>query len=213
LFTHTPADMLLLWRALGRTVRREENLTIGVPEPMPEVEPEMTIAFQEALSALRKAGIPSQPVDISKMLVQLADAQRTIAYYEGSRFHQQRFNEYGDRLGQLATLVREGLQIPVARYHDARGFITKSRARIAGIYRTTPIIAVPGATGPAPAGISYTGDARMNSPWSALGTPAISIPIPVGTRLPLGLQLTADLGDDARLLPTAVRVHRVLLDG
>jgi hypothetical protein len=40
----------------------------------------------------------------------------------------------------------------------------------------------------------------MNSPWTALGTPAISIPLPVGSGLPLGLQLTADHGQDARLL-------------
>jgi Asp-tRNA(Asn)/Glu-tRNA(Gln) amidotransferase A subunit family amidase len=213
LFTHTPSDMLLLWRALGRSVGREQNLTIGVPEPMPEVEPEMTIAFQEALAALHKAGISCQAVNISEMLVQLAGAQRTIAYYEGARFHQQRLAEYGDRLGQLATLVREGLQIPISRYQDARGVVAKNRERITGMYRTTPIIAVPAATGPAPTGISYTGDARMNSPWSALGTPALSIPIPVGNSLPLGLQLTSSLGDDARLLQTAVRVHRVLLDG
>jgi hypothetical protein len=35
---------------------------------------------------------------------------------------------------------------------------------------------------------------------SALGTPPISIPMPVVEALPLGLQLTAVAGDDARLL-------------
>ena len=39
---------------------------------------------------------------------------------------------------------------------------------------------------------------------SALGTPPISIPMPVVEALPLGLQLTAVAGDDARLLRTAV---------
>ena len=43
-----------------------------------------------------------------------------------------------------------------------------------------------------------------------LGTPAISIPMPVANGLPLGLQLTADHGQDARLLRTAVRLHRML---
>ncbi|MFL5257847.1 MAG: hypothetical protein ACJ8AI_34205, partial [Rhodopila sp.] len=41
---------------------------------------------------------------------------------------------------------------------------------------------------PCPEGLSYTGDAKMNAPWTALGTPAISIPMPVGDALPLGLQ-------------------------
>jgi len=46
----------------------------------------------------------------------------------------------------------------------------------------------------------------MNAPWTALGTPAISIPMPVGNGLPLGIQLTAAHGQDARVLQSAVRI-------
>jgi len=209
-FTHTPADMVLLWEALGLPTGRDEDFAVGVPEPMPEVEPEMLAAFQNAVSTLRKANISSRPVDISSMLTKLADAQHTISFYEGARFHQQRFNQYGDRLGYLATLVREGLGIPEAHYNQAMQFVAESRLRLTEMYKATPVILVPAATGPAPLGLSNTGDARMNSPWSALGTPAISIPMPVSDGLSLGLQLTADHGEDARLLRTAARLHRVL---
>jgi Asp-tRNA(Asn)/Glu-tRNA(Gln) amidotransferase A subunit family amidase len=71
------------------------------------------------------------------------------------------------------------------------------RVKIAELQRT-PVILVPAATGPAPLGLSSTGDSRMNTAWTALGTPAISIPMPVSNGLPLGLQLTADRGQDAR---------------
>ena len=50
----------------------------------------------------------------------------------------------------------------------------------------------------------------MNAPWTALGTPAISIPMAAFNGLPLGLQLTADRGDDARVLHTAVLVASAL---
>jgi Asp-tRNA(Asn)/Glu-tRNA(Gln) amidotransferase A subunit family amidase len=209
-FTHTPADMLLLWDALGHTTGREEDFAVGVPEPMPEVEPEMSAAFKSAVSSMRRANISTRPVDISPMLAKLADAQHTISFYEGARFHHQRFDQYGDRLGYLATLVREGLGIPEARYNEAMQFVAASRLRLTEMYRLTPVILVPAATGPAPLGLSNTGDARMNSPWSELGTPAISIPMPVSDGLPLGLQLTADHGEDARLLRTAARLHRIL---
>jgi Asp-tRNA(Asn)/Glu-tRNA(Gln) amidotransferase A subunit family amidase len=53
----------------------------------------------------------------------------------------------------------------------------------------------------------------MNAPWTALGTPAISIPIPVAAGLPMGLQLTADHGQDARVIRTAVRVEQQLNQG
>jgi Asp-tRNA(Asn)/Glu-tRNA(Gln) amidotransferase A subunit family amidase len=79
------------------------------------------------------------------------------------------------------------------------------------VYKSTPVIAVPAATGPAPAGLASTGDPSMNAPWTALGTPAISIPMPVAPALPLGLQLTAAHGEDGVLLRTAERVSGILL--
>ena len=51
----------------------------------------------------------------------------------------------------------------------------------------------------------------MNSPWTALGTPAIAIPMPVDSEaLPLGLQLSAARGRDDELLATAQSVAAVI---
>ena len=77
-------------------------------------------------------------------------------------------------------------------------------------FEATPVILTAAATGPAPLGLASTGDPRMNAPWTALGSPAISIPMPVGKKLPLGLQLTAAPGQDARLLRMAVLVSEIL---
>jgi Asp-tRNA(Asn)/Glu-tRNA(Gln) amidotransferase A subunit family amidase len=173
----------------------------------------MQTAFRIALSALRKAGVSIQSVDIAGMLAKLADESKTVMFYEGARFHQQRFKEYGSRLADLADLVRDGLQISEGRYDEARRYIAECRDRVAEMYKATPVILVPAATGPAPLGLSSTGDSRMNSPWTALGTPAISIPLPVPSGLPLGLQLTADHGQDARVIQTAVRLHKILTSG
>ena len=209
-FTHTPADMLLLWESMGHPIGRAENIVLGAPEPMPEVEPAMQTAFRNALSALRTAGASIQPLDIAGMLAKLAGENKTVMFYEGARFHQQRFKEYGSRLADLADLVREGLQISEGRYDEARRYIAECKDRVGEMYKATPVILVPAATGPAPLGFSSTGDPRMNAPWTALGTPAISIPLPVSSGLPLGLQLTADRGQDARVLQTAVRLHKIL---
>ena len=122
-------------------------------------------------------------------------------------------NQYSFRLDDLADLVRDGLKISEAKYDDARRYIAECKARVAELYKATPVILVPAATGPAPLGLASTGDARMNSPWTALGTPAISIPMPVSTGLPLGLQLTADHGQDARVIRTAVRLDALLGSG
>ena len=125
--------------------------------------------------------------------------------------HEERWKEYGDKMGYAAKLVQEGLAISTADYENAMDFIFKTRVRMNEIFKATPVILVPAATGPAPEGLSYTGDARMNAAWTALGTPAISIPMPVGDALPLGLQLVAAPGEDARVLRSAVRVDHIVM--
>lgn len=212
-FTHTAADMLAFWDAMGHSTGRTEDFSLGAPDPMPEVEPPMAAAFQDALSRVRNAGLTIRPIDIAGMLVKLADANRVLMFYEGARFHEQRYKEYGDRLQDMADLVREGLRIPVERYDEAKRYIAECRATVTELYKATPVILVPAATGPAPLGLSSTGDSRMNAPWTALGTPAISIPMPVANGLPLGLQLTADRGQDARVVRAAVKLQRVLDKG
>ncbi len=209
-FTHTAADMLMLWEAMGMPAGKSEEFALGVPDPMPEVEPAMAAALEQAIAALRKAGATIRSLDMGDMLTRLSEASKIVMFYEGARFHRERFREHGARLGQLADLVREGLEIPTERYDEARRYIEKCKARMAKVYKATPAILVPAATGPAPRGLASTGDPRMNAPWTALGTPAISIPLPVTGGLPLGLQLTAAHGQDARALRTAVRLERML---
>jgi len=209
LFTHTPADMLALWKSLGHPTGREEQFTFAAPEPLPECEPEMANAFRQALSLLRRSGISIKRVDISEMLKKLSEASRVDMFYEGARFHEPRLKEFGDKLDQpLANLIRDGLKIPAEQYDEAKRYIADSRLRFAEIFKSTPVILTPAATGPAPLGLSNTGDPRMNAPWTALGTPAVSIPMPVASGLPLGLQLTADLGQDSRVLQAALLVQQ-----
>ena len=214
LFTHTPADMLALWKAMGHPSGREEQFAFGAPEPIPECDPEMAKAFRQTLSLLRRSGINIKTVDISAMLKKLDEANAVLMFYEGARFHEPRLKEFGDRLDQpLANLIREGLKISAEKYDEAKRYISDSRVRMAEIFKSTPVILTPAATGPAPLGLSDTGDPRMDAPWTALGTPAVSIPMPILSGLPLGLQLTADLGQDSRVLKAAFLLHQRLDSG
>lgn len=220
-FTHTPADMLALWEAMGHSsgspsgapvgakAGRDVPLTVGVPNPMPEVDAVMATAVQDAIDTLRRAGIRTQPVDIADLLKTLDAATNDIAFYEASRFHEQRWKEHGARLLDLADLVEKGLKMPAEQYERALRQVRDGQSRMSELYKTTPVILVPAAPGAAPQGLSYTGDPRINAPWTGLGTPAVSIPMPV-SGLPLGLQVTANRGEDARVLHAAVRLYRAL---
>jgi len=210
-FTHKPADMTALWRALGKSTSDEERFAFGIAEPAVECDPEMADAFRHAIGALQRAGCALEPVDMKDNLQRLDDANNTVMFYEGARFHEQRFKEFGDRLDPaLGQMIRDGLKMPAAQYDEARKFIAACRTRFAQIFKSAPVILMPAAPGPAPLGLSSTGDARMNAPWTAMGMPALTIPMPVGSDLPLGLQLTADMGQDARVLRAGILVDRFL---
>jgi Asp-tRNA(Asn)/Glu-tRNA(Gln) amidotransferase A subunit family amidase len=210
LFTQSPADMLILWGALGNDTGKEEKVARGVPGPLQEVEPEMANAFAKTLSVLRREGVSIQPVKMGDMLDKLSSANELIMFYEGARFHKQRYEQYGSRLGDLAKLVEDGLKIPAEKYDEAMRYVASGKIQVAEMMKATPVILTPAAPGPSPLGLASTGDPKMNAPWTALGTPAISIPMPVRSGLPLGLQVTADRGQDARVLRTAVRLQSIL---
>ncbi|MFQ6018068.1 MAG: amidase family protein [Kiloniellaceae bacterium] len=65
-------------------------------------------------------------------------------------------------------------------------------------------ILTPAATGEAPVGLESTGSPIFCTLWTLCGTPAISLPLMQGeSGMPMGVQLIAAKGDDARLLRTA----------
>src|SRR5438874_13036420 len=74
----------------------------------------------------------------------------------------------------------------------------------------TQVKLTPAARFSAPLGHARTGDPTMNAPWTALGTPAISISMPITSGLPLGLQITSHNGHDASVLQAAVHIERTL---
>jgi len=210
-FTHTPDGMLQLWRALGRASEGDGWCAIGVSDVPLDVEPAMAEAFERAIERLRAAGADVRPIPIAPLLAAMPSCNRMVEYYEGARVHEARYRQYGDRLNDVADMVREGLLIPEARYEEALGFIRECREEMGARFAATPVILTPAATGPAPRGLASTGDARMNSPWTALGTPAIAIPAGKSAAgLPLGVQLAAACGEDARLLNAARRIGKIV---
>jgi Asp-tRNA(Asn)/Glu-tRNA(Gln) amidotransferase A subunit family amidase len=209
-FTHSPSDMMGLWAALGRPADGDERIVVGAAAALPGVDTVMSAAFDAALVRLREAGIPVATVDLTDWLARVSQAADTVMFYEAARAHHDRFEQYGDRLGDVAEAVRRGRQLSAGEYEAAQRQLQAERARAAGMFAQTTIMLTPAATGPAPEGLGWTGDPAMNSPWTALGTPAIAIPMRVADGLPLGLQLTADRGQDALLLRTAVRVHQIV---
>jgi Asp-tRNA(Asn)/Glu-tRNA(Gln) amidotransferase A subunit family amidase len=173
-FTQTAADMQCLWsRMRGRVVEAQPARVARFPEDAPEGWDRLTAA------AFR------------------------INDYECARTHQARYQVFGKRIGsRLAELVRRGLEISEGEYEEARAHVAAMRGVMSQFFEEYPIVESAAATGPAPAGFESTGDPSANAPWTALGVPAISVPV-AGDGPPLGRQLAAAWGRDDELVAFA----------
>jgi Asp-tRNA(Asn)/Glu-tRNA(Gln) amidotransferase A subunit family amidase len=204
LFTETADDMRLLWSRIGFPAAPGAPAICAAPDK-PDVDPEMESAFHRTVNGLRAAGFRVQAIEFPPDWQDLLAASRLINQYEGARTHESAFRTHGSGLGiKLAQLISDGLQLPECQYRDALAIISEMKQKMDRVFQEFPVILTPAAPGPAPRGLQSTGDPRMNSPWTALGTPAISVPMPGAGALPLGLQMTARPGNDAMLLDFAV---------
>lgn len=214
LFTQTADDMQLLWGRMG--FHPEERpiapiVALAAFCPAGRVDSRMRGVFDSSLERLRFAGVSIESVEMLWLFEELLPAVRLMNDYEGARTHEARWKEHGAHIGEkLGQLVERGLAIPRRAYREALDVVARMKQEVAGVFQRYPIVATPAAPGEAPLGLGFTGDPSMNSPWTALGAPAISIPMPVGNAMPLGLQLTAAPGGDAMLLAWAARVESSL---
>jgi Asp-tRNA(Asn)/Glu-tRNA(Gln) amidotransferase A subunit family amidase len=168
-FTRTAADMYEFWqRSFGRPAAPRTMRSIRLSE----------LGLGEDWDRLTRAAF-------------------LINEYEGSRTYEQRYREFGERLGaKLAALIRRGLGIPEDEYRAATAHVTAMRGRLSAVFSDHDVILSDAATGPAPAGFETTGDPAANAPWTALGVPAICVPRDGSL---VGLQITAAWGEDDAL--------------
>jgi Asp-tRNA(Asn)/Glu-tRNA(Gln) amidotransferase A subunit family amidase len=205
LFTQSADDMQLLWTRMGHAGGTAKR-SLSIPSLMPPVEPAMEAAFRRVVERLDPY-FSFNVIEMPPRFAELAPAVKRISTYEGARTHESRWREHGGAIGRmLAQLVEEGLRIPADEYRAALTTVGEIKREMSSLFRQYPVLITPSAPGPAPEGLESTGDPIMNSPWTALGVPAISIPMPA-LGLPLGLQLVSESGTDAALLALAVEIE------
>ena len=110
-----------------------------------------------------------------------------------------------ERLSErLRALLARGREVRALEYQQALARIPILNEGFGEIFERYDAILTPAAPGTAPKGLGATGDPAFCTLWTLLGTPALNLPLMRGSNgLPLGVQLVAQRGDDARLLRTA----------
>jgi len=95
-------------------------------------------------------------------------------------------------------------------YRGALGDRIHMRVAYAGLATIADAAITLSATGAAPLGLESTGNPIFAAPGSALGVPAVSLPLLLDEGLPLGLQVLGFEQQDAALIATAAWLRDAL---
>jgi Asp-tRNA(Asn)/Glu-tRNA(Gln) amidotransferase A subunit family amidase len=109
----------------------------------------------------------------------------------------------------LRQMIERGQQVLAVDYNGAIEQIPVLNRALADIFASYDAILTPAAMSVAPTGLDSTGSPIFCTIWTLCGTPAITLPILRGTGgMPIGAQLVAERGADARLLRFARWLER-----
>lgn len=119
-------------------------------------------------------------------------------------------DRHPDRITEVTRNFLKGRAAFDYKDYLAAGLI---RERLLGdaelVFGGCDILITPAALGGAPEGLAATGDPGMNTVWSGLGTPAITIPAGLSSKgLPLGIQLVGRPGKDESLIAAALWIEQ-----
>ncbi|MFQ5542326.1 MAG: amidase [Candidatus Binatia bacterium] len=224
LFTQDVAGMRLAasllcsdWKEHPEDSRKAILPVVGVPKGpyLNQASQEVLEAFEGQLALLEKKGYSVHRVAAMDDIASIAHRHRKMIASEMAKVHAKWFsqNEAVYRL-QTATIIREGQEVSTEELSGARRARGELRTQLEELMAETGIDlwVSPSASGPAPEGISSTGDPAMNIPWTHTGLPTITLPAgsaPNG--LPLGLQFVAPLMADERLMKWAEPLAQILV--
>ena len=198
----------------GTTSAVAAPLVVGVPDAYPwdGLSASARAAVARACDALHAAGIETQACTLPPWAGAAFEAQAVIQGYEAWRCLRWEFDEHGAALSPILRDYLQGTQAITAQaYEAAQAVATLARAQTEAWMQGFDVLLTPSAPDEAPLGYASTGAASFNRLWTLLGLPCINVPGAVGENgAPMGLQLIAPLGADARLLAAAQRLQDVL---
>lgn len=164
-------------------------------------------AFGELTARLREA---VEECELPEVFGQAVAWHRTILEVDLARSFEREYTRGKDRLSPaLVKMIERGRKVLGLEYARALEGIPLLNASLRTLFEWFDVILTPAAPGEAPVGIDATGSPIFCTPWTLCGMPAVTVPVLQGAHgMPMGVQLVASRGDDARLLRVARWVVR-----
>jgi amidase len=168
-------------------------------------------ATQAAITALAALGAQIEEIELPPEFEPLTALHRIIMAHEAARNYAFEQAFHRDQISpQLLALCETGLGVSREAYFEAQDGLAWCRMEFARLFAGYDAWLAPAALGEAPLASSGTGDPLMSRMWTALQGPSVSLPIGLGPRLPVAVQLVAPPRGDDRLLSVALWVEQQL---
>lgn len=159
-------------------------------------------AFGELVEAL---GERVSEVTLPEPFADCVDVHRVIMETDLALSYEVEYQRGSEHLSPvLRQMLERGRQYPGIEYNRAVARIPIFNSVLEDIFHEKHAIVTPAAVGEAPLGLESTGDPVFGTIWTLCGLPAVTVPVMEGADgMPVGVQLVAPRGDDARLLQCA----------
>ncbi|WP_197424868.1 amidase [Bordetella sp. N] len=169
------------------------------------VDDEQNALLDAAVRRLRDAGATIDEVVLPALGQETESVLTRIMFHEAHDIYADLVRRHPAGASEpLKGLVRDGAAVSTEDYIAARRAQRRLRVEFTDRLATYDAVLTVAATGEAPEGLDYTGDAAFCAPWTMLGFPALSVPAGKSSRgLPLAIQLVAPHGHDFPLLRIA----------
>ena len=220
-FTQDSAGVALVAPVLCQNWQNEEMQAhslpvLGVPDGpyLEQAETEALAVFERQLARLEAAGYTVRRVSAMQDIAAIIERHNLLVAAEMARGHADWFARYEQLYRPLtAGAIRKGQHISEEERATYRAGRAALRSQLAAVTTEAGIDlwVCPAAPGPAPAGLTTTGNSNMNVPWTHAGMPAITLPTARAVNgLPLGLQLVGAPMADEKLVACAEQIAQVL---
>jgi Asp-tRNA(Asn)/Glu-tRNA(Gln) amidotransferase A subunit family amidase len=178
----------------------------------PQAEPVTGPAFAELIETLGEA---ASEVELGPSFERAIDLHRIVMEVEMAHNLHRDYEQGAASLSPvLRKLIERGRTYPAIDYTRAIAAVAPLNASLDHVFDEYDAILTPAAPGPAPRGLDSTGNPAFCTIWTYLGTPAVTLPLLQSEEgMPIGVQLIARRGNDARLLRTARWLARTCMRG
>lgn len=216
LFTRGVSDMQQAASALlgERAAGEPGRLRVGLVSDLhtQSAEGVMLRALLEAGDCLAAEGCEVKRVNLPRDCAAAYQNHFDLIAFEAARGHAELLTLHEDRYPpRLRALLMEGRQVTPESLDRIQEHRRSLKVVLSELWEKVDLVVSPSAEGPAPRGLTKTGDPRFSLLWTYAGYPTVTLPVTLSPEgLPLGLQLVGRCMADGDLLAAARKVEAML---